>query len=52
MEKSVLARLRDILKGWGPADPRNVLRETDSFTNCEWDLTVTVRAQICIQPSV
>ena len=38
MENSVLARLRDILKGWGPADPRNVLRETDSFTKLRMGL--------------
>ena len=26
-ENSAMARIRDILRGWGPADPRNILKQ-------------------------
>ena len=33
-ENSAIARLRDILRGWGPADPRNILKQDSWFSQC------------------
>ena len=46
-ENSAMARIRDILRGWGPADPGNILKRDSWYSQCTIIASRPKSDQVC-----